>query len=123
MFEESWLLLSHEECRIPFNAPYSRGQEAHILFIALDNAYLFPRDKILNMNMTDYFTDASALLAFALMLYIVVSWGFGQRHTLPLPPGPKGLPILGNFLDMRAARECETLRTWRDTYGELFISG
>ena len=75
------------------------------------------------MNMTDYFTDASALLAFALMLYIVVSWGFGQRHTLPLPPGPKGLPILGNFLDMRAARECETLRTWRDTYGELFISG
>ena len=75
------------------------------------------------MNMTDYFTAASALLAFALMLYIVVSWGFGQRHTLPLPPGPKGLPILGNFLDMRAARECETLRTWRDTYGELFISG
>ena len=58
-----------------------------------------------------------------LALYLLVSWLSGPKRELLYPPGPKGLPILGNFLDMRAARECETLRTWRDTYGELFISG
>ena len=36
---------------------------------------------------------------------------FRRRPTLPFPPGPKGLPILGNALDM--PRENPWLTYWQ----------
>ncbi|KIJ35821.1 hypothetical protein M422DRAFT_180097, partial [Sphaerobolus stellatus SS14] len=35
------------------------------------------------------------------------------------PPGPRGLPLIGNALDMPKEREWETYMKWADKYGEL----
>ena len=36
-----------------------------------------------------------------------------------LPPGPKGLPIVGNILDMPSQKEWLTFAKWGEQYGEL----
>jgi hypothetical protein len=43
------------------------------------------------------------------------------RQAAPLPPGPKGLPLLGNALDMPKSRKWLTFTKWGEQYGP-FIS-
>ncbi len=40
-----------------------------------------------------------------------------KRKRLPKPPGPPGLPIIGNLLDMPTGRDWEVFGKWRETYG------
>ncbi|KAF9037735.1 cytochrome P450 [Panaeolus papilionaceus] len=40
-------------------------------------------------------------------------------HGLPLPPGPKGYPIIGNLFDMPIDKPWLTYRDWCDTYGDM----
>ncbi|KAJ8519420.1 hypothetical protein ONZ45_g3613 [Pleurotus djamor] len=42
-----------------------------------------------------------------------------KTKPLPLPPGPKGLPILGNALDFPLSRPWETYTRWGKQYGDL----
>jgi hypothetical protein len=43
-----------------------------------------------------------------------------NRHNRGvLPPGPKGLPLIGNLLDMPKEKEWETYRAWNERYGEV----
>ncbi|OCH95986.1 cytochrome P450 [Obba rivulosa] len=44
---------------------------------------------------------------------------FGWRHPGPLPPGPQGLPIIGNVLDMPTGHEWETFATWGERWGDI----
>lgn len=39
---------------------------------------------------------------------------------MSLPPGPKGLPIIGNVLDMPSEKDWLTFAHWGDIYGTLF---
>ncbi|KAG6865993.1 hypothetical protein C0991_009665 [Blastosporella zonata] len=41
----------------------------------------------------------------------------GQRA--PLPPGPKGYPLIGNVLDMPATQEWLTFAKWGEQYGKI----
>ncbi|KAJ7624709.1 cytochrome P450 [Roridomyces roridus] len=41
----------------------------------------------------------------------------GSRSQLPLPPGPKKLPILGNLLDIPSKDPWETYAKWAKDYG------
>jgi hypothetical protein len=52
----------------------------------------------------------------ALAVYIVRSL-FHPRQPAPLPPGPKGLPLLGNVLDMPTEKEWLTFAEWGEAWG------
>lgn len=55
------------------------------------------------------------------VIYGVLYYLLGKRHKLPLPPGPKGIPILGNIRDMPKLEDREWLH-WvkhKDKYGPI----
>ena len=45
-----------------------------------------------------------------------------SRPFTSLPPGPKGLPIVGNVLDMPSEKEWLTFAEWGEQWGELIKS-
>jgi hypothetical protein len=55
-----------------------------------------------------------------LSLYFLAS-GFNKRKQLPYPPGPKGLPVIGNLLQMPQKYEHEVYREWCKEYGMCFL--
>lgn len=59
---------------------------------------------------------ASAALVLVLLLY--VKRIHGRSSQLPLPPGPKGLPIIGNLMDMPSSFEWETYHKWSKELSE-----
>jgi Cytochrome P450 len=63
----------------------------------------------------------SLLLPFAVILAITLLW---QRRRPPkgyrLVPGPKGVPILGNTLQVPPIRAEKKFMEWAREYGELF---
>jgi len=42
-----------------------------------------------------------------------------SRNLLPLPPGPKGLPLVGNLLDIPSSYAWETYHKWSTELGKL----
>jgi hypothetical protein len=42
-----------------------------------------------------------------------------NRNGIPLPPGPKPLPLIGNLLDMPKEKDWETYRSWNERYGDI----
>ena len=58
-------------------------------------------------------------VVFSLALCYVgfIVWKKLTPHQLPLPPGPKGLPFLGNALQINKTEPWVTYREWRKTYG------
>jgi hypothetical protein len=40
-----------------------------------------------------------------------------SRSHLTLPPGPRGLPLVGNVLDMPTSQEWKTFARWGEIYG------
>ncbi|KAJ7685994.1 cytochrome P450 [Mycena rosella] len=44
---------------------------------------------------------------------------YTRRTALPLPPGPKGWPLIGNVLDMPESRAWKKFALWGDIYGGI----
>ncbi|KAK0479595.1 cytochrome P450 [Armillaria novae-zelandiae] len=42
-----------------------------------------------------------------------------RRSTAPYPPGPRGLPLIGNLLDMPSQKEWLTFAKWGEKYGDI----
>ena len=66
-----------------------------------------------------------AALFFGLMLFRQLKKGRdGNPNGLPLPPGPKGYPLIGNLFDMPAQKSWVVYDEWGKIYGNpLTISG
>ncbi|KAF8225436.1 cytochrome P450 [Tricholoma matsutake] len=66
-----------------------------------------------------YLTIADIFFAF-LALYVLEK--FLRRSSLPpapLPPGPKGLPLVGNILDMPSEKGWLTFAQWGERWGDI----
>ena len=48
------------------------------------------------------------------------NWGWSP-NGLPLPPGPKGYPVIGNLFDMPIYKPWVVYDGWRKTYGKTFM--
>ena len=44
-------------------------------------------------------------------------WRQRRNHGRALPPGPNGLPVLGNALDLPGQDQWEKARQWGEKYG------
>lgn len=62
-----------------------------------------------------------SLFPLSLCIYSVFSY-LQNRRKLPLPPKPRGLPVLGNTIDfVQAAKKNEIhllLQKWEEQYGD-----
>ena len=59
-------------------------------------------------------------LALILLAGCVVAWYAGRRrHGLPLPPGPKGFPVIGNIFDAPKTEPFTTYMEWARRFSEL----
>ena len=59
--------------------------------------------------------------AFALAFFLVlVKLCFATRRRPPLPPGPRGLPILGNLLQLTPTNAWVTYHAGAKVYGDVF---
>jgi hypothetical protein len=59
----------------------------------------------------------STTVALVLILVLVSLRWASKRTRLPLPPGPKGYPLIGNLLDVPKAKFAETYTKWAHKYG------
>jgi cytochrome P450 len=58
-------------------------------------------------------------LSLAALALFILTRLFSSKQPAPLPPGPKGLPLLGNVLDMPSAHEWLTFAKWGETWGDI----
>ena len=62
--------------------------------------------------------DTLSSCAFLLFALIALQWlKKRSKSGLPLPPGPKGYPIIGNMLDVPSIMPWKTFQQWSKTYG------
>ena len=55
-----------------------------------------------------------------ILVYGQLKNGRANPKGLPLPPGPKGYPLLGNLFDMPVDRAWLVYNDWYKTYGKTF---
>lgn len=60
-----------------------------------------------------------ASLAFVVFAVVWIKQLLGARSSFPLPPSPKGLPVLGNLLDLAGDDVHVKCRDWSRQFGIL----
>lgn len=59
---------------------------------------------------------------FVLLGLLILRRLFCSRRPASLPPGPMGLPLVGNVFDMPSEKEWLTFAQWGETWGQYEIS-
>ncbi|GJE86536.1 cytochrome P450 [Phanerochaete sordida] len=66
-------------------------------------------------SLSRYLDIALAVVAVVLVKAVIAR----RRQRAPYPPGPKGLPIIGNVLQMPKEQEWVTFARWGEQYGDI----
>ena len=70
------------------------------------------------MSINWQFSTTGVLIgAVVLTLALIPLYRTSKRDRLPLPPGPKGWPLIGNLLDIPRSNFVETYAEWARKYG------
>jgi hypothetical protein len=65
-----------------------------------------------------FLTSSPALDVFLLASFVyLLKYFLARRARTPYPPGPKGLPLIGNLLDLPKQYEWETFTRWGQEFG------
>jgi len=64
-------------------------------------------------------TPGTLLCGLALLFF--VGWHVYRRKKLPLPPGPKGYPVIGNLFDVPTENIWLVYSTWQKTFGDMIF--
>jgi hypothetical protein len=65
-------------------------------------------------------TDKLVIL-FSFGLGLIVYFYSRSKHSLPLPPGPKKLPFLGNLFDLPTSHEWLKYAEWSKQFSTFLI--
>ncbi|KAF8549589.1 cytochrome P450 [Imleria badia] len=71
--------------------------------------------------MSDWTTTGALVLGSVLILYLGRQ-ALGRRSSYPLPPGPPGIPWVGNVIGVNTSTPWITCAEWAKTYGGLVYS-
>ncbi|KAI5119818.1 hypothetical protein M0805_006951 [Coniferiporia weirii] len=68
-----------------------------------------------------YLTYLDVVLPSVAIVWLWEKYSSRRRNTqgLPYPPGPKGLPLIGNVFDMPSSDAWVKAAEWRETYGDI----
>lgn len=66
-------------------------------------------------------TLAISIILVFLSLILVRQWYTRQARTLPLPPGPSPLPLIGNTLQVPTENQWHTFTKWASIWGEFHL--
>ena len=72
------------------------------------------------LGTTNPYYTLTALLFGVVLLRQWKKGSDGNPNGLPLPPGPKGYPLIGNLFDMPISKAWVVYDEWRKTYGETY---
>ena len=70
-----------------------------------------------DINLGKAATVASLALCGAIVVALTTKYAKSPTAKLPLPPGPSGLPLIGNVLDIPAEDFCLKFKEWSDHHG------
>ncbi len=59
------------------------------------------------------------IACFGVAVFLYVSYRIVTRKSYPRPPGPKGLPVLGNLLDMPTEKHWLKFTEWAQAFGDV----
>ena len=77
-----------------------------------------PTIGLLGTYLNPYYYMLTALF-FSAILFRRWQLKNGNPNGLPLPPGPKGYPLIGNLFDIPVDKPWVVYDEWRKTYGKI----
>ena len=95
---------------MPSNLPLVRTVQARVYRVRPSHGVVFTP----TMSNLTSFLD----VVFVLAAIYVAKHFFAKKAGRPLPPGPYGIPIVGNVFDMPKTKEWETFAQWGEQYGK-----